>query len=734
MAVAIAAALTFVGFAAFLVSDWSHGQQLKAVDDLVIVAVSVLALVLSIIAARSAHDRLRAGWIALSAALTAWTVGEILWFYDDIILGEIPFPSAADGFFLLFPIGAAAALLLFRSRRGEGSNIGVLLDGVIVAGSLFIVSWVLVMSRVYAAGAATTFEFGLLLAYPVLDLVLVWIATMTLVGAPAGQRVPMTLITLGLACMAVADSGYAYLSAQEQYTSGSLVDLGWVAGLLLLSVAATVSRSESVEERAADEIPGWAAVWLPYAPVVLAGIVLILSPSEARGSRPVLAVGVVTALTLLVRQYVAVRDNRRLIAAVADQALRDPLTGLANRALFGDRLNHALQMRQRYGTSVGVMMLDLDDFKIINDNLGHSAGDDLLRLVGERISGSVRPGDAVARLGGDEFAVLVEGDPGQFDLIARQVLAAFETSIELEDRDLLVRPSLGLAVAEAGEAVPVEDLLKRADLAMYAAKRSRTSQVHTFTSATELPGSLDAVKLNRPDRSPVAGAAEAVQLLGELRRAVEHAELSVVYQPKFAMRTGKVVGVEALVRWLHPERGVVGPDEFLPLVRGHQLMESITDLVLDTALDDARRWSLAGLDLPVAVNLSVPSVTIGNLPERINSALLERGLSPSALVVEITEDLFLEDSAAASRVLLKLRELGIRIAIDDFGSGYSALWYLRDLPVDEVKLDRSFIAPIATDPKAAAVARAVIDLAHVLLLTIVAEGVEDRGTAQLLQS
>ncbi len=707
LSIAAAAAVSFFGFTAFLLSEFSHEDTIKAVDDIGIVVFSVVALGFSVHAARSAEGRLRAAWTALALGLTAWTMGEVIWSYDELVLGEIPFPSAADAFFLLFPVGAGAALLLFRNRRGEGSDIRVLLDGLVVAGSLFVMSWILVLSRIYEAGAASTFEFVLLVAYPLSDLVLLTMATIVLVGAPAGQRVPITLITLGLACMAIADSAYAYLSVQDEYFSGNPNDIGWVAGLLLLTIAASVGRFELDNERAVDEVPGWASVWLPIAPVMLAGLTLILSRSDARSSQPVVVAGLLVVAAVMTRQFLAVRENRRLIAAVAAQAFRDPLTGLANRALFHDRLTHALQMRERYGTSVGVMVLDLDDFKLVNDNLGHRAGDELLNLFGQRLTDAVRPGDTVARLGGDEFAVLVEADAGQAHLLAERVIEAFDAPITLEGHDLLVRPSLGLAVAAVNQPMLADDLIKQADLEMYAAKRS--------------------------SRSPVTGGGEAVQMLGELRRAVEQGELSLLYQPQFDLRTGQIVGAEALVRWLHPQRGVISPDEFLPLVRGHQLMAPITEFVLNQALDDAKRWSAAGLDLPVAINLSATAVAIPDLPGRIEKALEARGLAASTLVIEITEDLFLEDSASARRILLSLRESGVSIAIDDFGSGYSALWYLRDLPVDKVKLDRSFVAPIASDPKAAAVTRAVIDLAHVLLLTTVAEGVEDENTAQLLR-
>jgi EAL domain-containing protein (putative c-di-GMP-specific phosphodiesterase class I) len=229
-------------------------------------------------------------------------------------------------------------------------------------------------------------------------------------------------------------------------------------------------------------------------------------------------------------------------------------------------------------------------------------------------------------------------------------------------------------------------------------------------------------------RSLFEGAAQ-VRLLGELRRVVADGGLSVVYQPKISMCSGDIVGVEALLRWAHPELGLLGPDAFLPLVRQHGLMLPVTDFVLDRALDDAAQWLAYGVARPVAVNLFAPLLRDSELAERLRGALDRRGLPAGMLTVEITEDVVLDDLEVVSTVLKKMREYGIRVAIDDFGSGYSALSYLRDLPIDEVKLDRRFIASVTTDDRAAAVVRAVIDLTHELQLTVVAEGVEDRDTA-----
>jgi len=410
------------------------------------------------------------------------------------------------------------------------------------------------------------------------------------------------------------------------------------------------------------------------------------------------------------------------------------LTGLANRTLFNDRLNHAMQVRERDGLAVGLIALDLNDFKLVNDNLGHAAGDELLNRTGERILGGVRAGDTVARLGGDEFAVLIEGSVDHAHLIAHRVAEAFDRPFVIHGHELLMRPSVGLALAEAEELdVSAQELLGRADIAMYSAKRSRTGGVHTFTQEMESADSIDKDQFGWPLSSMGAGGPAAVHLLAELREAIDQFELTIVYQPKFDLRTSRIVGVEALLRWPHPERGLLGPEEFLPLVRRHGLMAQVNHFVVNRALDDALVWHAASVDVPVAVNLFAPTLANLKLPAAIARALADRGLSSSALTVEITEHLLLDNMERTQTVLEQLRHNGIRIAIDDFGTGYSTLSYLRDLPIDEVKLDRSFIAPILVDERTAAVVRAVVDLAHVLGLTTVAEGVEDAATAARLQ-
>ncbi len=732
--VAAAAGVVFLSFVIWIVSDVSHGPSRAAIDDIVLLVLAVPAAVFSVIAARSAQGRLRLAWVAMAIGVAAWAIGEAIWTHYELVLGEVPFPSVADGFFLIFPVGACAALLLFPSEYAGPFRGRVFLDGLIVAGSLFLVSWVTILGPIYAAEATDRLLFVVSLAYPVSDVVVLTLAAVVLVRSGPEHRLTLTLLTVGLACIALSDSLFTYLSTKNEYASGDVIDIGWAAGLLLIAVAAAASRQTTHENSEAPELPGWASIWLPYAPLLLAAIVAAAKPSELLRSQPVEVIAGLLVLAVLARQFLAVSENRRLLATVAEQALRDPLTGLANRALFNERLDQGMERRERDGVTVGVVAVDLNDFKLVNDNLGHPVGDDLLVGVASRLLNSVRSGDTVGRLGGDEFSVVVEGDPDAPYLIAQRVVEAFEQPFLVGEHELLMRPSVGLATADPDEpGLSAEELLRRADLAMYMAKRARIRGVQTYNAEMQLGAqTIEAEIFSRPAGPPEIGGVAAIRLLGDLRHAIANAELTLVYQPKFELATGRIVGAEALLRWPRPD-GLLTPEDFLPLVRRHGLITAITDLVLNRALDDALAWQSASLGLPVAVNLFAPSLANLGIPAQITTALADRGLDPRVLTVEITEDLFLDDMERTRTVLDQLRHSGIRIAIDDFGSGYSALSYLRDLPIDEVKLDSTFIAPIPVDERAAAVVRAVVDLCHTLNLTTVVEGVEDAETAARLR-
>ena len=728
--IAGAATAIAIGFAAWLIGGWGGEATVQAVDDLGMVVFSLFAAVCSGLAAFASHGRQRGAWICFTIAAGGWMVGSALWAYYELWADVAPFPSLADAGYLTFPLAVCLGLVLFPVGYTGQSQSRLVLDGLIFAGALFVVAWVLVLRTIYEGGGASRFAVGLSLAYPVTDLVIITVAVMVLARARTGQRTALTTLMAGIVFMALSDSAFAYLTAHGTYNSGSHVDLGWAAGLLLIGVAALISYAAApTTDAPTTQVPSWVSVWLPYVPALLAAVVCVPAFMPVAGLGPIILASMLLIAAVLARQFIVVGENRRLLATVADQALHDPLTGLANRALFNDRLTHAVQLHQRDQQSVAVLSLDLDDFKLVNDSMGHPAGDALLVLIAERLLGCVRTSDTVARLGGDEFAVLMEGKPEHARLIAHRVVQAFDDTFAIDGHDLLIRPSVGLAVAAADESeISADALLKQADVAMYSAKRSRSGGVHTFTPEMHLiePNELD---LSADANGAAGSGAAAVRLLGELRRAIDQLDLSLVYQPKFGLRDGDIVGVEALVRWPHRDRGLLGPDHFLPLVREHGLMRSVTELVLAQALDDVAAWHAQGFDVPVAVNIFAPSLGDLELPRQIARALSERNLRSDSLTVEITEDLLLDNLDRTRTVLNRLRENGVRIAIDDFGSGYSALWYLRELPVDEVKLDRQFIAPILVDPRAAAIVRAVIDLARALGVTSVAEGVEDALTA-----
>ena len=716
-----------VAVSVWIGTGWGGTATVNAVSNYGSLAVAVFATLSTAAAARRSAGRRRAAWTMLAIAVGGWALGTATWIYYDTVLHIPPFPSPADFAYLMFPVAACIGLALFPTGYTGHSPSRLAIDAFIIAAALFQISWVTVLQPVYEAGGTSRFAMGLSLAYPVGDVVVIMVALLVLARARTGQRRTLALLTTGAILMAVSDSVFVHLTARNTIGTASVADIGWVLALLCIGLAGLPHGGELGVAHLRP--PSRAALSLPYLPTAVAVAVCAPVCFRTPGMGGLFVSSVLLVVAVMARQFFVVRENRALLKVVADQAMRDPLTGLANRALFNDRITHAMQLRQRDRQAAAVLSLDLDDFKLVNDNLGHPAGDVLLKLVAERIRSCVRPGDTVARLGGDEFAILMEGSTEHARVVAHRVISAFDETFAVDGHDLLLRPSVGLALAAPDDSdLTADELLKHADVAMYSAKRSRIGGVHTFDAELHGHGHGDPAGLIEAIGAGRSGAT-TVELLGQLRHAIDHDGLSVVYQPKFDLEDGRVAGVEALVRWPHPERGLLGPDEFLPLVREHGLTRALTDVVLTRTLDDVCGWRRRGFDVPVAVNVFAPSLCDLALPDRILGELHDRALGPEVLTIEITEDLLLDDLERASAVLADLRWHGVRVAIDDFGSGYSALRYLSELPIDEVKLDRGFIAPILDDPRAAAIVRAVVDLAHVLGVTTVAEGVENEATA-----
>ncbi|MFB9363512.1 bifunctional diguanylate cyclase/phosphodiesterase [Actinoplanes nipponensis] len=400
---------------------------------------------------------------------------------------------------------------------------------------------------------------------------------------------------------------------------------------------------------------------------------------------------------------------RREAAEKQHLALHDPLSGLPNRRHFQELLEAGLAAARAAGTGLAVLVLDLDRFKEINDALGHETGDALLREVGERLRAHVDGRGRVARFGGDEFAVLLptDGSPGAALAAAAELAEVVEQPIAIGPLVLAARASVGGAVAPAHGDDP-ETLIRHADVAMYAAKESTGLRLYD--------SELDR---NSPQR---------LALIADLRRAVERGEITVAYQPKVDPRTGRVVGAEALARWRHPELGSVHPDVFIPLAEHSGLIWPLTLHVLRLALDCRAEWARAGHDLHVAVNLSPNSLLDAALPELVERLLEATGNPARSLTLEITESTILADPAGSLATLERLHALGVEISIDDFGTGYSSLGRLRELPLHEVKIDKSFVQRVAEDHRDRAVVRSAVQLGHALDLRVVAEGVEDVDT------
>lgn len=413
-----------------------------------------------------------------------------------------------------------------------------------------------------------------------------------------------------------------------------------------------------------------------------------------------------------------ITERKAVELQLAHQAMHDALTGLPNRALFIDRLQHALTRRARGDSDhLAVLFLDVDRFKVINDSLGHEAGDRLLVDVSGRLDAALRPADTVARFGGDEFTVLCEDIAGELEAvsIAQRIVDLFDEPFVIDGREVFLSTSVGIALAgRRGPQPRPEDLIRDADAAMYRAKERGKARYELFDEAMrEL-------------------ALQRLELGSALRRAVERGELRIHLQPEIDVRDGTVVGFEALVRWEHPERGLLSPAEFVPLAEETGLIVPIGEWVLRRACEEAARWRPDALG--ISVNVSARQIAHGNLAEVVERTLHETGLSPASLCLELTESAVIESGSTTHATLSALKALGVKLAIDDFGTGWSSLGHLRRFPLDVVKLDRSFVSGLGREPQDASIAAAIISLAHALGLSTVAEGIETDEQLAVLAS
>ncbi|MEV6636771.1 bifunctional diguanylate cyclase/phosphodiesterase [Actinoplanes sp. NPDC051470] len=667
-----------------------------------------VAAVLCSLAARRAIGLARGGWGLIAAGLATWGLGNFYWSYNELIAhAEVLFPSWADLGYLLFPVLAAAGLFLISGWTTVGSRLTVLLDGLIAGCALFAIAWAVTLRSVWEAGADSAFAFVVSLAYPVSDIVLVTMAVLIAARTRRGGRGVGLLLIIGLAGLATSDTMFALDTSAGTYYTGQPTDAGF---FLCFAAFGAAGWAAARQPMVFDEtgVMNRLQIMLPYVPFGLAAAVAVGQVPAGVTSDAAVAVPMLAGLVLiLLRQLSTLLHNSALTRRLRHQAYHDPLTGLGNRALFNERLDQALSS----GRPAAIVYLDLDDFKMINDSLGHDAGDIVLRTVGDRLAACSTAEDTVARLGGDEFAVLT-GRVDGLEAQAERLLYALREPFEVGSRMVRVSASVGIAVAAGPEGTRPEDLRKNVDLAMYAAKGQGKNTYAMF------------------ELSMRQGFDREMMWRAELGQALADRSLHLAYQPIVGLAGHRVVGVEALARWDHPGLGPVAPEVFIPVAERAALIGELGMFMLRRACAEFAAWPGAR-DAYLSVNVSPLQMLDPEFTAMVVATLAEAGLRPQQLVLEVTENALADESEVIG-TLAQLRATGVRIAIDDFGTGYASLRYLHLFPADIVKIDRTYVQDIARDPAAVRIVGTLWQLFGAIGLTAVAEGIEDPAQAAML--
>ena len=654
---------------------------------------------------RNRPDRPSA-WYVLGCGMAFWAAGMALYSWDKHANPIAAFPSHADVAYLgSYPL-IAGALLMFARSRGRERRPTALLDSAILTLGVGLLSWVFLIQPIWLAEGQPTIVRLVALAYP-LGNVLLFGALARLANAPGPGRTVSRLLAASVGGMLVVQSlVQAVARVPIIDTHLASVEPQWAVFFVLAGAAALhpSTRVLSAPAAEADDTMHVGRIVALLA-ATMTGPAILVEELIAKAPLDAWTVVVTSAfmMTLILARMIGmVRQLQEQAEWLVELADMDPLTGLPNRRALSAGVNARLEDPS---LCWALLLLDLDKFKEVNDSLGHHVGDQLLIQVGVRLRENLRATDLLARLGGDEFAVLLDNaGHDQATAVADKLRGALAETFTLDGVALHSAVSIGIALyPDAGP--DLSTLLRKADIAMYVAKASGDS-VHMHGSGDD------------------TDADDRLLFVEELRTAIASDQLVLHYQPKVDLETGGVRGVEALVRWDHPTRGLLYPGAFLNKVEAYGLMHSMTRVVLALALDQSAAWHAQGKSLTVAVNLSASSLGDVDLPEEIAAMLADRGVAPHALQLEVTEEFLMADRERARDILTRLRRSGVQISVDDFGTGYSSLSYLRELPIDELKLDRSFVFPMADDARAAALVASIIGLAHSLGLRIVAEGVE----------
>jgi diguanylate cyclase (GGDEF)-like protein len=654
----------------------------------------------------------RRAWVAIAAALALKTVGDVVYTFHDQHLSPIPSPAPSDAFHLLaFVMMIVGVTVMMQSSFGR-IHASVRLDGAITGLTLAAVAAMVWFGPVLDV-SGRPLQVVVDMAYPICDVLLLALLVSGLAPRKYQPSWPTALLMAGVAWWVAGDVMHLNEVAAGTYRTGSFVDLSWLIGFFLIGVSAAVrDRRRAGGTRASVSSPAG----ITLVPVVfgLVSLAVITTSIYQKASAVVLLFAVSALVLVIVRMWLTLREVRQSATNYRD-ARTDYLTGLPNRRGFVEIAQSRLFAHDALSGLAGMLVIDLDGFKEVNDALGHSVGDELLCVVAQRFERRLAGRGMLARVGGDEYAcALAIGSESELLVVAYELTETLVEPCALDGLRVRVGASIGVAIASRGDTA-AEELMRCADVAMYEAKRTQ-SHVAVYRSGAD-PNSR-----------------ERLAFTNELREAIDARAFTLHYQPTLDMRTHRVHGVEALVRWHHPTRGLLPPDEFIPLAERHGLIPKLTRAVLDEAIAEAVRLDGNGLRLMMSVNISRHDLIDDGLADYVAGLLARYGYPAERLTLEITESALVEDPSRVERSVRALRRLGVRVSIDDFGVGYSSMSQLLELAIDELKIDRSFVTGLAADARAQAIVRSAIELARALNLTVVAEGIERPDELSSLRS
>ncbi len=650
----------------------------------------------------------RAAWVLIVLGQFLFIAGDVTWSVLQDVLHNYAYPNVGDVFYVSGYVLIAIGLsMLWRFQRPI-ANIGALVDGLIVAVAAAVLLWVFFIGPAVLDGSGGLAERLFNTAYPASDLLL--IAMGAQLGMRLGRSVPSWILLAGMVALLAADLWYAYLAADDAYAVGHPVDALWWTSYV--AIAALVVHERVGELAHARVDPRGPRVTLVRVAVLAATTLAAPLTIAARASAgmdlelvPLLGGTMVLFLLVVLRLAIVAAQLETSRGRLEHDATHDSLTGLGNRALYSERVRQALAASPATPPRTAVLCIDLDDFKTVNDSLGHAAGDRMLQEVGGRLRSVVRRADSVARLGGDEFAILVDGEPAEAALeIADRLLVELAKPVVFgPNSSAHSSASIGIAYGSADDSV--ESLLRDADIAMYTAKNNGKARWEVYR-----PGMRQQVL-------------ERFELRADLNHALERDEFFLHYQPIIEVHTGSVKGIEALVRWQHPTKGRIDPGRFIMLAEETGLIVPIGRWILHEACTQAQSLDPSADGPHIAVNVSAVQLHSPHLADDVAAALAASGLAPHRLLLELTESTMIHDYADAAERLAVIRKLGVRIALDDFGAGYTSLRQLQSFQVDVVKLDQSFIKTTMTHD--IGVLDGLISMANSLGLETVGEGIEE---------